>query len=159
MTKRVRYFAAWGRTWGPFDDAQVRALETSGELKELHWEWDASMNAWKPLDPAPKNPPSFGEENMSAPWLAVFEAGGLWLSGAVVVATESGCEIELDPGKDARLLPPLGAQGRVDMTLFDDEHGGRGRCAATVLGIERVGGRWLVRMQWSSRPVLHQNFA
>ncbi len=51
--KIAKYFARFGKVYGPFAPEEIEDLHATGRIRDYSWVWDEGARAWIPMDPAP----------------------------------------------------------------------------------------------------------
>ncbi len=139
------YLARSGKISGPYTEADIKALESRGELLTYTWIWVPGSQDWKPLDPKPTQIPGSIEAARVGEMATSSEAYALWgqnaIRGRIEGRTELGFELVYS---EKRMLPPF-ATG-MTLQIMDVMGSQESAClySMKISEIERKGESWVL---------------
>lgn len=166
----VVYLGKEGKTFGPFTTDELARFRDTGEISQYSWIWESQESGWQPLQAPPPPPPGPAVASTPLPTLPASTSKSATpekpralkplqvlcydqrsvISGAFMQADAQGALLTSDDASQS--LPPFARGGRVTLSLLDPEKMTSENVSATLVGFNRVDGKWKYELKWSGLP-------
>lgn len=170
-----------GKVFGPYSEADLKAMKEKGEYYQYEWYWDGTSPDWTPVPkqgstppplPFPDSFPKTGtqtkievshselkvpakkvslEKPSQKSFCAIAFDQRHSLGGEVMHATSSGGTFFSTPHSSTAF--PKGSTVWLD--LLDEETDKSAKIRCTVQGIKREGSQWILDLDWDSCPLIN----
>jgi hypothetical protein len=178
------YLAKAGKVTGPFDANHIDSLKQSGEFYTYEWMWDGQSPDWSPVPRQLASPPALPEPTKKITRISVDQTTNTGIQmpmpaaakpfGGADIKTSNktfcavlfdtrltiGGEVSQAHSRGGKFIStpthqvPVSKGSNALLDLLDESTDRSTKIQTSVLGVSRMGDRWVLDLEWSAMPLL-----
>jgi hypothetical protein len=175
------YLAKEGKVTGPFDASRIEEMKASGEFYKYEWMWDGQSPDWAPVPRQLASPPALPEPSKKITRISVDQtaapqpaaAQSKPFAGADIKTSKKvfcavlfdtrltiGGEVSQAHSRGGKFIStpthqvPVSKGSNAILDLLDESTDRSAKIQSSVVGVSRMGDRWVLELEWQACPLL-----